>query len=85
MEFFGPLNLVNGVIMPHHDVEARQYRVRILNGSNARFYRLMLLDENKNPVNHIIKQIGTDGGLLGFAVCDSSRRTRSLRPPNAPI
>ena len=65
MEFFGPLNLVNGVIMPHHEVEAKQYRVRILNGSNARFYRLMLLDENKNPVNHIIKQIGTDGGLLG--------------------
>ena len=65
MEFFGPLNLVNGVIMPHHDVDARQYRVRVLNGSNARTYRLMLLDENKNPVNHIIKQIGTDGGLLG--------------------
>ena len=69
MEFFGPLNLVNGVVWPHHDVDARQYRVRVLNGSNARTYRLCLLDENKNVVNDAVKQIGTDGGLLG-EVCD---------------
>ena len=65
MEFFGPLNLVNGVILPHHEVEDRQYRLRVVNGANARIYRLMLLDDNKNPVNNIIRQIGTDGGLLG--------------------
>ncbi|HEX4919670.1 MAG TPA: multicopper oxidase domain-containing protein, partial [Candidatus Bathyarchaeia archaeon] len=45
MEFFGPFTLVNGTIWPYLPVEARQYRLRLLNGSNSRFYRLVLLDE----------------------------------------
>ncbi len=51
-----------------HKVEARQYRLRLLNGSNARIYRLVLLDESGRPVHELIKQIGTDGGLLGQPV-----------------
>lgn len=68
MEFFGPFTLVNGIIWPHLPVEARQYRLRLLNGSNARVYRLVLLDESGIPVHEKIKQIGTDGGLLGQPV-----------------
>src|SRR6266567_4030185 len=68
MEFFGPFTLVNGIIWPHLPVEARQYRLRLLNGSNARIYRLVLLDESGTPVHEKIKQIGTDGGLLGQPV-----------------
>ena len=68
MEFFGPFTLVNGTIWPHLPVEARQYRLRLLNGSNARLYRLVLLDESGSPVVEQIKQIGTDGGLLGQPV-----------------
>jgi FtsP/CotA-like multicopper oxidase with cupredoxin domain len=68
MEFFGPFTLVNGIIWPHLPVEARQYRLRLLNGSNARIYRLVLLDEAGIPVHEKIKQIGTDGGLLGQPV-----------------
>jgi spore coat protein A len=68
MEFFGPFTLVNGTIWPHLPVEARQYRLRLLNGSNARIYRLVLLDESGIPVHEQIKQIGTDGGLLGQPV-----------------
>jgi len=68
MEFFGPFTLVNGTIWPHLPVEARQYRLRLLNGSNARIYRLVLLDESGSPVHEKIKQIGTDGGLLGQPV-----------------
>jgi FtsP/CotA-like multicopper oxidase with cupredoxin domain len=68
MEFFGPFTLVNGTIWPYLPVEARQYRFRILNGSNARIYRFMLLDESGTPVHHLIKQLGTDGGLLGQPV-----------------
>jgi len=68
MEFFGPFTLVNGIIWPHLPVEARQYRLRLLNGSNARIYRLVLLDESGIPVHEKIKQIGTDGGLLGQPV-----------------
>lgn len=43
-EFFGPYTLVNGKIWPKASVEPRLYRLRVLNGSNARTYRLMLLD-----------------------------------------
>jgi FtsP/CotA-like multicopper oxidase with cupredoxin domain len=68
MEFFGPFTLVNGTIWPYLPVEARQYRFRVLNGSNARIYRLVLLDESGTPVHAHIKQIGTDGGLLGQPV-----------------
>jgi spore coat protein A len=67
-EFFGPYTLVNGKIWPHTHVQARPYRLRLLNGSNARVYRLVLLDENDTPVNDAILQIGTDGGLLGQPV-----------------
>jgi hypothetical protein len=37
--------LVNGVIWPKAQVEPRQYRLRMLNGSNSRTYRLKLLDD----------------------------------------
>ncbi|HEV2457618.1 MAG TPA: multicopper oxidase family protein [Ktedonobacterales bacterium] len=69
MEFFGPFTLVNGTIWPYADVEARQYRLRLLNGANARTFRLVLLDAAGRPVRpDAIRQIGTDGGLLGAPV-----------------
>jgi spore coat protein A len=57
-EFFGDSIMVNGKVWPNLNVEPRQYRFRILNGSNARFYNLMF--SNLMP----FKQIGTDGGYL---------------------
>lgn len=57
-EFFGDTVLVNGKVWPYLKVEPRKYRFRILNGSNARFYR-MRLSSGQDFV-----QIGTDGGLL---------------------
>jgi FtsP/CotA-like multicopper oxidase with cupredoxin domain len=68
MEFFGPFTLVNGTIWPYLPVEARQYRLRLLNGSNSRAYRLLLLGEDGRPALGAIRQIGTDGGLLGRPV-----------------
>jgi len=41
-EFFGDHMLVNGVIWPKASVERRQYRVRLLNGTDSRFMRLKL-------------------------------------------
>lgn len=64
LPFFGPYTLVNGVIWPYFEVAARWYRFRVLNASNARIYRLFLLDEQGNPVPGAIRQIGTDAGLL---------------------
>ena len=39
-EFFGDHMVVNGKIWPMMDVEPRNYRLRLLNGSQARVYEL---------------------------------------------
>ena len=57
-EFFGNTILVNGKVWPYLEVEPRKYRFRILNGSNARFYRISL------STGQDFVQIGTEGGLL---------------------
>ncbi|MBZ4015555.1 phenoxazinone synthase [Streptomyces purpurogeneiscleroticus] len=63
--FSGPYTLVNGTIWPHLDVDARWYRFRLLNASNARTYALQLVDEETGrPVTGAVHQIGSDGGLL---------------------
>lgn len=56
--FFGDRVLVNGKVWPYLDVARGKYRFRILNGANARTFRLAL--SNGAP----FVQIGTDGGLL---------------------
>ena len=50
--------LVNGKLLPYLEVEPRLYRLRVLNASNARFFRLALADGQS------FYQIGTDQGLL---------------------
>jgi spore coat protein A len=57
-EFFGNFILVNGKAWPVLDVEPRQYRFRMLNGSDSRFYNLFLSNGSK------LIQIGSDQGLL---------------------
>ncbi len=61
-EFFGDVITVNGRTWPNLDVQPRAYRLRLLDGSNARFYHLTLVDD----AAHVIPftQIGTDGGYL---------------------
>lgn len=39
-EFFGDHIMVNGVVWPKMDVEPRNYRLHLLNGSDSRFYAL---------------------------------------------
>ena len=65
-EVFGNLVLVNGKIMPYHEVEPRPYRLRILNGSNGRFYRLSFsANHSADQDNHLpFHMIGSDQGLL---------------------
>lgn len=57
-EFFGDTLLVNGKVWPFLDVEPRKYRFRILNGSNARFYRMSFSSGQS------FFQVGSDQGLL---------------------
>lgn len=63
MECFSPFTTVNGAVWPYLDVEPATYRFRVLNGSNARTYRLVLT-RGGEPDHGRITQIGTEGGLL---------------------
>ena len=57
-EVFGDALLVNGKLFPYLEVEPRPYRLRTLNGANARFFHLSLSN------GQTFHQIGTDQGLL---------------------
>jgi len=56
--WLGDRMLVSGQVQPSLDVDRRTYRVRLLNGSNARIYKLAWSDRSPMSV------IGGDGGLL---------------------
>jgi spore coat protein A, manganese oxidase len=60
-EMFGDVILVNGKAWPNLTVEPRPYRVRLLNGSDSRFYTL-------NFGTAPIYQVGTDLGFLNRGV-----------------
>ncbi|MCU0937304.1 MAG: multicopper oxidase domain-containing protein, partial [Gammaproteobacteria bacterium] len=70
-EFFGSVALVNGQAWPKLDVEPRKYRLRLLNGSDSRFYDLrfeVFAKDNKiTPGTGVpvpILVIGNELGLL---------------------
>jgi len=56
--FLGDLILVNGMLDFTLPVSTTAYRLRLLNGSNSRIYRLAWKDGRPLTI------IGTDGGLL---------------------
>lgn len=60
--FFGQTPLVNGTLSPFVEVDRAVYRLRVLNGCNARVMWLAL--DSGAPFT----LIGTDGGLLPVAV-----------------
>ena len=61
-EYFGDIPVVNGVIWPKVKVEARPYRLRLLDGSNARCYTLGLRGTfGPAPTFQVI---GSDQGYL---------------------
>lgn len=74
-EFFGDAALVNGKAWPYVDVEPRAYRLRILNGSPSRFYRVRLVESDARgdtlggtAPGPAMVQIGSDGGFLAAPV-----------------
>lgn len=62
---YGDRLLVNLAPAPHLDVETRIYRLRLLNASNARIYRLAFL-HGERALDFAV--IGGDGGLLARPV-----------------
>jgi FtsP/CotA-like multicopper oxidase with cupredoxin domain len=63
MESFGPFTLVNGKVWPVLEVEPRTYRFRVINGSNARTFRLVLIRDGQPDLARMV-QIGSDHGLM---------------------
>ena len=70
-EFFGDTPVVNGKAYPFLNAEPRRYRLRLLNGSQARFYNLQLkvgetpaagVDDTRASLPLWV--IGSEGGLL---------------------
>ncbi|MEQ1558529.1 MAG: multicopper oxidase domain-containing protein [Methyloglobulus sp.] len=66
-EFFGDVMVVNGVSWPYLQVEPRKYRLRLLNGSNARFYTLTL-NQAGTATTVPFQVIGTEGGFLNAPI-----------------
>lgn len=64
--YMGESILVNGKVSPFHAIKSQTYRLRLLNGSNARIYNLAFSN------NQIFTIIGNDGGLLKNPVSVSS-------------
>ncbi|MEU6009340.1 multicopper oxidase domain-containing protein [Streptomyces sp. NPDC047453] len=58
----GDVVLVNGAPWPVHEVQRLRYRLRLLNASNARLYKLELDPQPEGGDAFV--QIGSDGGLL---------------------
>jgi o-aminophenol oxidase len=71
-EAFGPLTLVDGRLWPRVALRPMVYRLRLLNASNARTYRLHLVTISQDthgalvvtPQHDRVLVIGTGGGLL---------------------
>ena len=61
-EVYSNCMLANGKLFPYLDVEPRKYRLRIMNGSNGRFFRISI-DKGLD-----LHQIGSDQGLLSAPV-----------------
>jgi spore coat protein A len=61
-EFFGNTIMVNGKVWPNMNVDKGLYRLRLLEGSNARFYTLSFDAGKYGTVPFTV--IGSDGGYL---------------------
>ncbi len=64
--FLGDKYLVNGTIQPYMDVKRRKYRLRLLAGTNARFFAFRIVRSNGQPVPFDL--IATEGGLMSAPI-----------------
>jgi spore coat protein A, manganese oxidase len=73
-EFFGDTMLVNGTVFPEATVQARRYRLRLLNACNARFLNLQLYIDDGSPDGITLDSFGkpTNAPFVNLATGDSS-------------
>ena len=64
--FIGDVMTVNMLYKPYLDVRARKYRLRILNGSVSRYFKVALVDDNGEPVPFYM--VANDGNIMEHTV-----------------
>jgi FtsP/CotA-like multicopper oxidase with cupredoxin domain len=74
--FLGDTMVVNGVVQPFQAVSRRKYRLRFLNGGNARIYQLYLTNDAGQTFP--MTQIATDGGLLAHPIRNTQTFTLAM-------
>ena len=67
-EFIGDVVVVNGAPWPVLNVEPRRYLFRLLDGSNARFYRLTFGNAGSGEPTPPVYAIGSDDGYIDAPV-----------------
>jgi len=70
-EFFGDHMVVNGVIWPKEEVEPRNYRMHLLNGTDSRFLAIRFRDAGDAAADP--KTIPADAPILPFTVIGSDQ------------
>ncbi len=68
----GDTFLVNGCVQPYFNVQARRYRLRLLNAGPSRFYQFHLFDPASPSTSRPFWQISSDGNLLPNPVLATS-------------
>lgn len=84
-EFLGDTIFVNGRPWPHVHADRKIYRLRVLNGSNARTYALTLADPAGTDNGKVwygdrLTAIGNEAGLLGKSVTLQDKQYLLLAP-----
>jgi FtsP/CotA-like multicopper oxidase with cupredoxin domain len=64
--FLGDTFAVNGVVQPFHEVQRRKYRIRFLNGTNARIFQVFLTNDLGQTFP--MTRIATEGGLMAHPI-----------------
>jgi len=85
-EFFGDHMVVNGKIWPKMDVERRNYRLRLLNGTDSRFLAVQFFEvpADAEDIGAAVQQldftvIGSDQGLASDLL-DNTKQTLVIEP-----
>jgi FtsP/CotA-like multicopper oxidase with cupredoxin domain len=74
--FLGDQMTVNWLYKPYFEVRARRYRLRILNGSVSRYFKIALVDESGQRVP--FHMIANDGNIMEHAVAFPNAESADL-------
>jgi FtsP/CotA-like multicopper oxidase with cupredoxin domain len=83
-EFFGDVMCINGRAWPYLNVKPRRYRFRFVNGSNAHFLRMGLVDAAGSATGRPCTRSAPTAGCWTPRSSSSARANRSATAPPRP-